>query len=870
MTTDREPDGDVPPHEAPGLIRHGLHRASSILFVALLGAAIWLIHRELADYHYADIRRSLALIPSRQVAWALALTAVSYWALTGYDVLALSYLGYRLPYRRTALASFLGYTFSHNLGASVLSGAAARYRVYSAFGVPLQTIAGLIGFTSLTFWLGPLLIVGVALLVEPLEIASLAHVPLAAASGVSIVCLLIVAGYLLATCVRRAPLTVAGREFSLPRPTIALQQVVLSTVDWALAALVLYVLLPAPVTVSFWHFVALFVLAQVLGVVSHVPGGLGVFDTIILVSLRGAGTGPALVGTLLVYRVVYYLAPLAVATALMTANELRLRSPRLGRIGAALLGEWWPALAPRLFAALVFTGGALLLVSGARPASERWLGWLNNFLPLAVLELSHFLGSLVGLGLLLLANALERRLDAAYHLTLGLLLAGTGLALLKGFEIAEAAVLLALFAALLPCRSHFYRRASLIEERFTPGWTAAVIVVVAGFIWLGFFTHKHQEYSRELWWQFSLFDTGARFLRAGVGVVAAALFLAVAHLLRPARHRPAPPDASALAAVRAIVATSPRAAAHLALLGDKSFLFSDDRRAFIMYAVSGRSCVAMGDPVGPPECHAELVWAFRELCDRTDSWPVFYETGAERLPLYLDVGLVPLKFGEEARVSLRDFSLDGRGRKEQRYVLRRVERDGGSFEVLGAGSAAALHDELRRVSDAWLVSKRTREKGFSLGRFDPAYLAELPIAVVRQHGEVVAFASLWCSGEREEISPDLMRYDGRAPQSVMEFLFLHLILWGQSEGYRWFNMGMAPLSGLESHTLAPLWHRLGSFAYRRGEQLYNFQGVRFFKEKFDPQWRPRYLVYPGGIVLPRVLANVAGLVSGGLRGVVAK
>jgi phosphatidylglycerol lysyltransferase len=104
----------------------------------------------------------------------------------------------------------------------------------------------------------------------------------------------------------------------------------------------------------------------------------------------------------------------------------------------------------------------------------------------------------------------------------------------------------------------------------------------------------------------------------------------------------------------------------------------------------------------------------------------------------------------------------------------------------------------------------------------------------------------------------------------MEYLFLRLMLWAQAERYHWFNLGMAPLAGLQARDSAPLWNRLGALAFEYGEHFYNFQGLRRFKDKFDPQWRPKYLVYPGGIMLPRVLANVAALVSGGLRGVVAK
>jgi phosphatidylglycerol lysyltransferase len=178
---------------------------------------------------------------------------------------------------------------------------------------------------------------------------------------------------------------------------------------------------------------------------------------------------------------------------------------------------------------------------------------------------------------------------------------------------------------------------------------------------------------------------------------------------------------------------------------------------------------------------------------------------------------------------------------------------------------------LRAISEAWLDEKNTREKGFSLGFFDPDYLARGPLAVVRRDGEIVAFANLLLGGNHEELSIDLMRYlPGRAPGGMMDYLFLELMLWGRGEGYRWFSLGMAPFSGFDVRTLAPLWSRAGAFLFRQGEHFYNFRGVRQYKEKFDPVWEPRYLASPGGLALPRILANVAALVSGGITGVVGK
>ncbi len=115
-----------------------------------------------------------------------------------------------------------------------------------------------------------------------------------------------------------------------------------------------------------------------------------------------------------------------------------------------------------------------------------------------------------------------------------------------------------------------------------------------------------------------------------------------------------------------------------------------------------------------------------------------------------------------------------------------------------------------------------------------------------------------------------MRYDHAAPKEIMDALFVHLMLWGTAQGYRWFALGMAPLSGFEQTPVAPLWNRLAAFLYKHGEGVYNFQGLRAFKDKFDPLWEPRYLAYPGGLRLPRVLADVSALIAGGYRRIFLK
>jgi phosphatidylglycerol lysyltransferase len=142
--------------------------------------------------------------------------------------------------------------------------------------------------------------------------------------------------------------------------------------------------------------------------------------------------------------------------------------------------------------------------------------------------------------------------------------------------------------------------------------------------------------------------------------------------------------------------------------------------------------------------------------------------------------------------------------------------------------------------------------------------------VVKRGEQIVAFANVLAGENKEELSVDLMRYVDDAPPGVMESLFTELMLWGHSQGYHWFDLGMAPLAGFERHRLAPLWNKLGALLFRHGENFYNFQGLRAFKEKFDPVWDPCYLASPGGLAIPFALGHVAALVNAGVSGLVTK
>lgn len=832
-------------------------------FTMLIGFLLAEALRELlSELSYNEVVSAARATDPADLALAVFATFVSYVALTGYDHSSLRYVGANVPYRLVAQTAFIAYALTNTIGLGVLTGGAVRMRLYGAAGVEADLVSRAIAFNAAAFGLGITVVGAAALLWGAQSVAPAMHLPaglLQAISGL----ILAAATILIALCRDGRERRLFGRFIiRLPSAPLALRQLLFSAVDIAASAAVLWLLLPAGAS-NFPAFIGFYAIATVLGVLSHVPGGLGVFEAIMLVALGGHVPTEALAAALVLYRLIYCVLPLLIALALLLTHELR-------RGTAAPVTQAVTSLAPLLLAAYTLVVGVMLLISGVTPATDEATELLALHVPLPLVEASHFLGSIAGLALLFVARGMLLRLDAAWWA--GLLIGAVSLvlALPKGIAVSEAVLLSSLVVALALSRTQFTRRASLIAQPFSGGWLASVAAILAVLTGLLFFVYRDVDYTHELWWQFEFDGHAPRSLRALVAVALLALALALRQLLRPPVVPVPKPDAQEMERAATVVRAQDSADACLALMGDKHFLFSESGKAFVMFGRRGRSWIGLFDPVGPQSEWPELVWRFLELAREQGGRASFYQVRPQTLPVYLDAGLRVFKLGEYAYVPLPDFSLKGRSRADLRQAVNRGDREGLSFEVIPVDGVPALLSEIKSISDDWLAGHKTAEKSFSLGALHEAYILRQPVALVRQGAQAMAFATLMATQRKIEASADLMRHRHDAPRGSMDFLFAKLLLYFQAQGFQRFGLGMAPLSGMAGHPLAPNWHRLGRLLFSHGEHFYNFQGLRAFKEKFDPQWEARYLAAPGGVTPLIVLTDIAALISGGLRGVVAK
>ena len=528
------------------------------------------------------------------------------------------------------------------------------------------------------------------------------------------------------------------------------------------------------------------------------------------------------------------------------------------------------AIAPTVAAILAASAGVMLLASGATPSEPTRFLLLLAFAPDLLIEISHFFSSILGLVLLLLAFGLRARLGAAWWAALIVLGASAVLAMFKGLNWEETAMLLVCLFLMMPFHDAFPRKAALTKMEITPGWLLSAAAAIVGASVLGWWSFNHTEFADKSWIKILQdHDEAARAIRSSVAAAIVLLAVGVWRLIATAATPPVVDDTDPeFDRVRAILAKAEGAepSANLALLGDKRFLFSASGETFLMFGVRGRSWIALGPPVGKREERMELFWRFRELADAHAARAGFYGLGPDDLPDTVDLGLAIQKTGESAAVPLEAFSLVGRRREVLRRNWRKAGEGGAAFEVLPVGAAPAIMDELKAISDSWLSHHAGGEKRFSMGGFDPRYVAEFPVAIVRSEDKIVAFATLWTTASKTAFSMDLMRYSDEAPKNVMDYLFVELLQWGKEQGFTAFEFGVAPLAGLQDRPLAPIMSRVGRLLYERGEEIYNFQGVRRYKDKYDPVWQPRYIAAPRKWAIPFLLADVGLLSSGGMSG----
>jgi phosphatidylglycerol lysyltransferase len=852
---------------------------------AVIALVFWEGKKELAGI---DMAVAIHLV-NRMHVWELAVLAFLGMAavlmMSGYDLLFAreqAERGQPLPAGRVLRVSWIANTFNNVMGFAGFTGAGLRLVLYKRAGASMQEVARFLVFLSF-----------------------------AMITGLSALCWLFLAGilpgaYLFADYgwLRLAvwgmalylPVYLALLRFPrafrrwvkpehFPGMRLGLMAAGASALEWLSAAGMLVASASAAgVHIPPAHLLGMFAIAAAAGIFSMAPGGFGAMDMVLLLAMSGYGVNPdKAMAALILFRLFYYLLPWTIGLFL-AAVEWMPKREKLAEAGSELweksMSGWqrfwsWPGQNRLLgdmgiwaLSALVLLSGSVLLLSAATPEIIGRMRSLHQFITPLTMKLSHQITVVVGFILIMLSRGIHLKLRRAYRLTVLLLGLGAFFSILKGLDFEEAILLSSVAVLLYISRGRFYRSHAAVQGRTLAFWFAVTLLVGACYYLVG-------DWSRPIPYHWLSPKHGHEILilrereliRSGiVGLAASWLFFSVWFWLRPKGPALGAPAEEELDRLRLLLERFPGTPlTHLVYLRDKSFFWGAQGEVLFYYARSRGTLVVLGDPVGNPGRFREALREFRDFADAWVLTPVFYQISDRYMPLYHQAGFRFFKLGEEGFADVQTFQLTGKSKADLRTVRNRFEREGCTFEMLDGPLPDEVMDELRIVSGSWLGNRA--EKGFSLGWFDEEYIRRSSVAVVRSaEGKVMAFATFMpCYDRGVTASIDLMRFATDAGKGAMDFMFLRLFEWAREAGFQRFNLGMAPLSSVGDEPYSLREERVANLVYLHANYLYKFKGLRRFKEKFDPVWETRYLAYPQGAPLVKVMLHAAMLVNRKIR-----
>jgi glycosyltransferase 2 family protein len=651
-------------------LKKTLRHLPALLGVALFVGAVYVVQKEFRHLKIADIDRALKAIPNRALVISFGWTLVSYFILTFYDRLGTIYAGHKVSYGKAAFASFCAYSLAHNLGFAAVSGAAVRYRLYAHWGLTPLRIGKVVAFCSLTFGLGGMVLGGTILFTEPTAVPFFGdRLPHYVMFGVAAALWAIVGGYItLSRCL--GVVKVFGHAVELPSWRMAIVQVLLATADVAATAAIFYALLPEATGLTYLRFLGVYLASYTAGLAANLPGGLGVFDTAMLLGLAPYLDPPQIIGAILVFRLYYYIIPLFLAGGLFAGNEILLRgkgilkgAPKL--TGVQAIGRWSePDFIVAAVTGVVALCGAMLLSLGVLEAGSP-LSWVDPDFADVVYEAGEFVPSLIGAALLVMAGGLAQRVNLAWTGTVVLLLLAAAFTLAHGEPSWIPAVLVLASLLIAPFHRAFYRNARLLSSKLHLGTAVPLFTLIACVLALAAFEPRIRWLDSNSWWEVVLSRDVPNSLRASVALTVALALAALWRLLRPGRVPWMPWDDAARFRFAGLGALPPR--------GADGVVWGESERAAIAFRRVGRVLLALGDPVGAVSDRVSAVWRLRDLAEQDGLDPAVWQAGRSLLQVYADLGLAALPLGPDG-LPMED-NEDSDAPHAEHYLVCVAERD---------------------------------------------------------------------------------------------------------------------------------------------------------------------------------------------------
>lgn len=639
-----------------------------------------------------------------------------------------------------------------------------------------------------------------------------------------------------------------------------------SSIEWLAASGVFYLIFKfIHIDVQYSLIIGIFVIAALAGLLSMVPGGFGAFDLMILIGFKSIGISEEkILLALVIYRAVYYFVPFLVAMVLSTFEFKGLAKKQFGErfednkyfapaietssLFLNLLRDvlvYLPAIALGI---LSFITGFVFLMTNSILIND------------AIFDVQHntytFLSSLFTLACLLLMINAKGVMHDTRRAHIISIIAATVILIILFLTFGNwlvyiwiAVLILLLFIGNMNIKM-IKRPITLMRAGLTLLFSVTILSLNSWLIRIQLSELLAQDsidFDGNLMRNYFLFFIVATILLVGL----ISYFFNKKYIANIAM------EVSEEQRAQIIDNYGGNFVSHLHYSTDKSYFINQDEDAFIMFQTHYDTIFVLGDPIGNKQSFRDLLYDFYSQASYYGYEIIFYQVKPDYLPLYHDFGNIFFKLGEEAVIPLKDFTISGKKKRAFRATVNKFESQGYFYEIVHPPFSSDFVNRLQSVSDEWLDGRS--EMNFSVGSFNEYYLNKAPVGVIRNEEDIIGFVSFMPTNYDHSISVDMIRWKENEFQ-MMDGLYLNTML-SVKEQYDNFNMGMAPLSNVGSHKYAFYRERFAGRIFETISHIYSFKGLRNYKEKFNPNWQPRYLVYKKGNSLLTSMVRVSYLIN---------
>ncbi|WML60137.1 bifunctional lysylphosphatidylglycerol flippase/synthetase MprF [Neobacillus sp. PS2-9] len=781
----------------------------------------------------------------------LMITFIAVLPMLLYDVILVRILKLKVVSRELLEQSFIANSFSNLIGFGGLVGAMLRTYFFHKLEQDKRKLLGVIASVSLFY------LTGISVLAWIVTIG-FRHFPLFVDTKWLYFAVLGVGLYL---PIFFSVHMIKSRKESVITAKVGIELVIVSVIEWLavfVAILLLSRLLGIPVATK--DLFPVYIVAACAGIISMIPGGLGSFDLIFLWGMQELHVPDEKVLVLLLfYRLGYYFVPFFISLVFFVKLYWERWNQSWNQLPKAII----QGLSHVILTMLVFLSGLILLLSASVPGIMSRLKIAQELLSFPIINVSHQLSVAAGFLLLGLSRGIEYSVKRAYELTMLALILAALFSIFKGIDYEEATFLIIVALLLRISKGQFYRESYVLTWGKTIFDVTVILVITSMYILIGYLNLPISKLTiPDKFLPYVILDYRDLFTSAIIGLVIAMMILFTGYLISlPKKWKLEKSIDHEKEIYNHLKKYHGKVLSHLIFLHDKYIFWNSKKNVLIPFQKYADKLVILGDPIGEQSEISNAIEEFQEIADLYGFTPVFYQVSDEMLPYLQGHGFAFFKLGEEAFVDLKTFSLFGSKQKGLRALKNKFNRESFVFELIKPPYSNEFIEELREVSNEWLQGRR--EKGFSLGFFDEEYLDKAPIAIVRdEEKKILGFMSLlYVYDNKQTISVDLMRFRPNSPAGMIDFLFLSLIDWAKEQGYEKFNMGMAPLANVGLSRFAFLSEKIAAQLFLHGHFIYQFQGLRQFKQKYTNIWEPKYLAYRRKSSLPIIMAQITLLIS---------